>query len=90
MADTHAQAIWVFSPNASGDVAPLRSIAGSNTKLSFPQGMGIDSRGRAFTTDNPSNAITVYATGAAGNAAPAQMISGSATHMNFPVGIGLH
>ncbi|MBV8068212.1 MAG: NHL repeat-containing protein [Candidatus Eremiobacteraeota bacterium] len=82
--------VIVFAPRASGDVAPIRVIAGSATKLETPSGVAVDPRGPIFVSDHggssSAGAIRVYAKGANGNSAPLYSIAGSATRLR-PYGL---
>jgi Putative Ig domain/SMP-30/Gluconolactonase/LRE-like region/IPT/TIG domain len=82
-------AIKAFSLNASGDVAPIRNLSGSQTGLNRPDGMAFDSVGNLYVADADTPAVTEYQDGAYGNVAPIRTISGSATGLFAPAGIAL-
>ena len=83
-----APTVTVYAASATGNAAPIRTIAGSKTKLSAPEGIAVDASRKIYVTnDTPS--VTVYAAGASGNAAPAQDITGSKTLLDNPHGIAL-
>lgn len=87
--------ITVYAANATGNAAPIYTIAGSNTGLSAPWAVALDAAGRLFVSNagprgtNPGNSITVYAANATGNAAPIYTIAGSNTGLSSPESIVL-
>ncbi|MGC1380451.1 MAG: NHL repeat-containing protein [Candidatus Baltobacteraceae bacterium] len=88
--DKGISGVLVFGPRANGDVAPIRVIAGSATKLETPSGVAVDPGGAIFVSDHggSSNAgvIRVFAKGASGDVAPIYSIAGSATRLR-PYGL---
>ncbi|MBV8602562.1 MAG: hypothetical protein JO359_13440 [Candidatus Eremiobacteraeota bacterium] len=86
-----AYPVEIFAPNANGNVAPIATIAGSNTGLSNgARGIAFDSSGNLFVATVDSNLngiIEVFAPGATGNVAPLYTISGSNTLLSRPKGI---
>jgi DNA-binding beta-propeller fold protein YncE len=87
-------AILVFD-NAStmnGNVAPGRTISGSNTTLKGPFGAWLDSSSnRLYVANVEDNSILVFnnANTVNGNVAPDRTISGSNTTLSAPEGIWL-
>jgi hypothetical protein len=82
--------VTVYAAGANGDVAPIRTISGPDTKLDHPQGIALDSESHIYVTNffyKPS--VTVYAAGASGNAPPIRTIRGSSTRLKSPGGIAL-
>ena len=69
--------ITVYPAAASGNVAPLRTIAGPNTLLSMPNQLAEDSAGYLYVADE-SSGILVFAPGANGDATPVRQIAGAA------------
>src|SRR5439155_234425 len=89
-----APGVVVYAAGASGDVAPIRTIAGANTVLSNATGIARDAAGNLYVTNPPltppsGGSVTVYAPGAVGNAAPIRTIAGEGTGLDHPVGIAL-
>jgi sugar lactone lactonase YvrE len=82
--------ITVYAKNANGNVAPIRSINGSNTQIDLPYGIAVDSKDNIYVTQGKTNSINVYAKGANGNVAPIHVISGSKTKLNVPTGLIVH
>ena len=76
--------ITFYAPGSNGNVAPLGTIAGSNTMLSYPYGVTLDPSGNIYVANGTGTTITVYAPGSSGNVAPAQYIGGSNTHLYEP------
>jgi hypothetical protein len=87
--------ITAYPTAASGNTAPVITIAGSNTLLHTPLGIGFDAQGDMFVTNTsacpPYNdvAITEYAPGANGNVNPIREISGPKTMLNTPFGVAV-
>src|SRR5580704_1763652 len=92
--DTKTATISEFAAGATGNVAPIRTIAGSNTGLDggngFSFGLAVsNASGDIFVSNPASNAILVFAATASGNAAPIQTIAGSATKLSVPLGLAV-
>ena len=73
--------------------APTATISGSNTGLSGPEGIALDSSRNIYVADTSAESLFVYpalgsSTGAL-NEAPTATISGSNTRLDFPQGIAL-
>ncbi|MDQ6615018.1 MAG: right-handed parallel beta-helix repeat-containing protein [Actinomycetota bacterium] len=94
----HINTINVFSPGASGDVAPFATLAGTNPGLNNPQGIVV--RGNKLYVANgpfgsnqtgfPSVAVFDLPLAAGVNdVAPSAVIAGSATKLNSPFGLAL-
>ena len=85
--------IVVFAPEATGSVAPVRTLSGSLTTLSFgtPQGMATDSAGNLYVTNYVSgvSSILIFGPGATGNTPPLRDITGSNTQLGCVGGIAL-
>lgn len=82
-------AVSVFGPNA-GNVAPLRSIAGSHTRMNDGYNVAIDpTTQRLFVADENNNTVQIFAAGANGNATPVAWLSGKNTQIDYPYGIAV-
>ena len=82
--------ITVYPPTATGNVAPLRSIAGAATGLGGGVfGIAVDAAGHVYASNHYRNSITEYAPGANGNVAPIATLTGPATGVQQPTGIAL-
>ncbi len=87
--------ILIFSPTQSGDVAPIRTLAGSATLMSGNTlGVALDAANNIYVATEsvspPFEAILEFAAGASGNVAPIREITGSTTtltgvHITNPV-----
>ncbi len=70
--------ITVFARNANGNVAPQRTIAGSDTEMNTPGGIAADREGRIYVSDYAAGTygtIFVYAANAQGDAPPIATIT---------------
>jgi len=88
--------ITVYHLHASGNVAPIRTISGSNTGLSAASyGIALDSSGNIYVASHGCGSndecwpMNVYAAGAQGNAAPIRTIFGSMTGLLGSTGVAL-
>jgi DNA-binding beta-propeller fold protein YncE len=80
--------ITVYSRTASGDVAPLRTIQGPNTKLNWPLGIYLDPvNGQLVVANSGDNSILFFDKNANGDVAPARLIKGLATAIDGPSGV---
>jgi sugar lactone lactonase YvrE len=94
--DLGANSVDIFAAGATGNVAPTKTISGTNTGLCRPSGIALDSTGKIYVSNQYSEeetctgyTITVYAAGATGNATPIQTISGANTGLDEPNGLAL-
>jgi hypothetical protein len=92
--DSRTDTVSEFAAGATGNVAPIRTISGSNTGMDggngFTFGLAVSrTSGDIFVSDPVSNAILVFAASASGNVAPVQAITGSATGLSNPLGVAL-
>jgi len=92
--DTKTATISEFAAGAHGNVAPVRTISGSNTGLSggngFSFGLAVSKvSGEVFVSNPGSNAILGFAATASGNVAPIQTIAGGATRLSDPLGLAV-
>jgi 6-phosphogluconolactonase (cycloisomerase 2 family) len=82
--------ITVYPPTATGNVAPLRKIAGTATGLGGGVfGIAVDAAGHVYASNHYRNSITEYAAGANGNVAPIATLTGPATGVQLPTGVAL-
>jgi hypothetical protein len=92
--DSKTSTISEFAAGATGNVAPIRTITGSNTGLGggdgFNFGLAVSKMsGDIFVSNPASNAILVFTATASGNVAPTQTIAGSATKLSVPLGLAV-
>jgi len=76
--------ITFYAPGSNGNVAPVGTIAGSNTMLADPYGVTLDTSGNIYVANGTSATVTLYAAGSSGNVAPTQYIGGSNTDLYEP------
>jgi len=85
--------ITVYSRDASGDVAPIRTVSGTNTGLENQTGIALNANGEMFVTniggDGVGSTVTIYAAGANGNVKPIRTINGTNTGLFYPFGIAV-
>jgi hypothetical protein len=85
--------INVYAAAANGNVAPVRTITGSNTRLHGPVGIALGGGRGIYVAnyDSPNRpapgSVTVYAAAANGNVVPVRTISGSNTGLFGSLGI---
>jgi hypothetical protein len=92
--DVKTATISEFAAGATGNVAPIRTIAGSKTGLNggngFSFGLAVSkTSGEIFVSNPGSNAILGFAATASGNVAPIQAIAGSATGLGDPLDLAV-
>ena len=89
----HGNSVTIYPINARGNVAPVRTISGSNTGLYNCIGIAVDSNYiyvvNEGTVGAPLGAVTVYPLAASGNYAPVATIGGSNTGFAYPEGIAI-
>ncbi len=81
-------ALLVFKGDATGEMAPLRTIQGTRTRLVRPHTVAVDPVNNEILTADPSmRAIVVFDRAANGNVAPKRVISGERTGLLDIVGL---
>ena len=83
--------IEVFDAGSMGNVAPVGTIAGANTLLSYPQALAVDSSSNIYVNyySNGLSGVAMYPAGSSGNVSPASTLIGNASNLASPVGITL-
>src|ERR1039458_4439575 len=79
--------VFVYPAGSKANAAPTATISGSNTGLSYPQGIALDSSRNIYLADEGAVSVFVYSAGSNGNVAPTTTISGSNTELDTPEGI---
>ena len=80
--------ITVYGIKSDGDVAPLRTITGSQTGLNWPAHLYVDEdHGDLYVANDGSDAILVFKVTDDGNVAPSRVIKGSKTEIKNPTGV---
>ncbi len=85
-----AAALTIYPAGANGDIAPTRTISGSNTGLAVPIGVAANERGVIYVANEQSYSITAYASHADGNMPPIRTIKGQNTGIFSPNGVTIH
>jgi hypothetical protein len=80
-----SNAIAVFGLDATGNVAPQRTIKGPNTRLNLPLGIGMDTQNNLYVANRISGEVTVYPSDADGDVAPTRILT--AAGMGSPSGL---
>lgn len=93
LADTTGNAIDVYDniSTLSGSITASRTLTGSNTQLSQPDGLRVDGAGRLIVSNASTASITIYTNAATlnGNISPAGVIAGSNTRLTSPAQLAL-
>jgi DNA-binding beta-propeller fold protein YncE len=85
-----SDSVTVYAATASGDVAPVRTIAGALTLIDTPTGIAVDGvHNELFVANFFDNSITVYTRTANGNVAPLRRIAGALTGLDQPRQVAL-
>jgi sugar lactone lactonase YvrE len=79
--------VFVYPAGSKANAAPTATISGTNTGLSYPQGIALDSSSNIYVADEGAVSVFVYSAGSKGNVAPTTTISGSNTELDTPEGI---
>jgi DNA-binding beta-propeller fold protein YncE len=85
-----APSISVYSANARGDTAPLRTITGTHTGLDWPMGVAQDPKHDTIVVaNNGDSSILIFDRNARGDVAPVRTIRGSRTGIDRPIGVAV-
>jgi DNA-binding beta-propeller fold protein YncE len=85
----HPPSITVYSLDAKGDVAPLRTIQGPKTQLNWMGGISLDPEtGNLWVANDVGNSVLVFKGTDNGDVAP-RVIKGSKTGLDHPAGISV-
>lgn len=82
-----AGSVTVYSPGASGNVAPVATITDSTTGIRGIQALHVDEAGSVSVTLTFASTVKTFAPGANGVVAPIATITGPSTEMEGPIGI---
>ncbi len=86
VANSLGNSVTVYPRTASGNIAPLRTLAGPATGLDSPMRLVVDTINNELLVANLFS-ITVYPRAASGDTAPLRTLSGPATGLNQPRGL---
>ncbi len=81
--------VFVYAALSNANAAPTATISGTNTGLTYPQGIVVDSTGKIYVADEGATSVFVYPAGSNGNVAPTTTITGGETLLDTPEGIAL-
>ena len=82
--------ITVYPLDASGDIAPLRTIQGPHTELNWPAHLYVDTdHGELFVANDAADSVLVFRETDSGDAAPARAIRGPKPGLKNPTGLFL-
>lgn len=76
-----------FAARSNGNVAPIRILQGSKTKLGISFGLAIAPSGDIYASNISDNEILEFSATAKGNVAPSRVIQGTKTQLNAPAGV---
>jgi hypothetical protein len=82
----------MYANGASGNVAPIATISGANTGLSFPRQLTLDATGNIFVANENGGgacSVTAYHKTDTGNAVPFININGSNTGLAAPQAVAV-
>ena len=89
MANGNGDSVLVYPVGTTGNKAPSQYIGGSNTELSDPDDVALDSSGNIYVTNYSASSVTIYAAGSMGNVTPTAVIAGSSTGVDHPLGVAI-
>jgi DNA-binding beta-propeller fold protein YncE len=85
--------LLVFAADASGDLAPLRTIGGLKHPLNDPSGVAVDGAGNIYVTEDPGGmhlgSIRIYAPRTPRDVTPLRVIESSDADTLAPYGIAI-
>ncbi|PYS30378.1 MAG: hypothetical protein DMG11_05465 [Acidobacteria bacterium] len=82
--------ITVYSFDASGDAAPLRTIQGPKTQLNWMGAMSLDpATGNLWVANDVGGSVLMFRGTDNGDVVPTQIIKGNKTALNHPAGIAV-
>jgi DNA-binding beta-propeller fold protein YncE len=80
----------VYNGDASGDVAPLRTIQGPTSQLDWPMGVAVDEvNNEIIVANNGDNSVLIFPRPANGDARPRRVIRGPLTGIKGPMGVAI-
>ena len=89
-AGASSSSVLEFAAGTSGDVAPVRVIAGGDTTLPNPaNGLALDPNGNIWVTDTYGDRLVEYAKDADGDVSPIDVVHGANTRLANPWAIAV-
>jgi 6-phosphogluconolactonase (cycloisomerase 2 family) len=86
--DTANNSIHIWPVDASGNLAPTRSIQGQNTTLNQGGSIAVDANW-IYVGNTANQSVDIWPIHAAGNLAPTRSIKGQSTMLNQPRGVAV-
>jgi DNA-binding beta-propeller fold protein YncE len=82
--------VTTFDGDASGDVAPLRTIQGPASQIDWPMGVAVDEiNNELIVANNGDNSILIFPRTATGDMQPKRAIRGPLTGIKGPMGVAI-
>ncbi len=78
-----------FALTATGNAAPLTTLAGADTQLDGTSAVAISSIGGLYVANADADSVTEYEPGASGDAHPIAILAGPDTGLAFPAAVAL-
>lgn len=80
--------ITVYAGEATGDVAPIRTIQGAQTGLNWPMALSVDADHNEIAVANSGDSsIRIFSRTANGDTAPIRILKGARTGIHGPMGV---
>ena len=80
--------IRVYQSTADGNVPPIRTLQGPQTKLAWPMGITLDAEaGELAVANYGTNEILIFAKSANGDVAPSRILGGNRTGIVGPIAV---
>jgi hypothetical protein len=89
VADEVANSVTEYRLGADGDISPIATIAGADTRLSDPAGVAVDAFGNLWVSNGRADSVTEYGRDADGDVSPIATIAGADTGLSGPAGIAV-
>jgi sugar lactone lactonase YvrE len=90
---TGPASVTIYSAGSVGNVTPIRTLRGSNTRLTNPAGIAVDASGNIYVANEFSTGgvgnVEMFPPGSTGNFAPTTTIEGSCSDLENPAGVAL-
>jgi DNA-binding beta-propeller fold protein YncE len=82
--------VTVYDGDAAGDVAPVRTIAGPQSRIDWPMGVAVDEiNNELIVANNGDDAVLVFPRTASGDVPPRRVIRGPLTGIKGPMGVAV-
>jgi DNA-binding beta-propeller fold protein YncE len=82
--------ITIYDGDASGDVAPLRTIQGPTSQVDWPMGVAVDEiNNEIVVANNGDNSVLIFPRTASGDVQPKRVIRGLLTGIKGPMGVAI-